>query len=872
MAPSSLLSGFAAEEAYPQALATAEALLLQARREKALPGEDGNQPLVGLALSGGGIRSATFGLGLLQALARKDLLRRVDYVSTVSGGGYIGTFLGGLFQPRTLDENGRARVHERTPSAVRGLLTDLRSAPLSWLRDNGRYLTPGGSGDNLQLGVVTLRNWVALQALLTVCLLTAFLLFHSLQALLFLRWPQRFDPASVWSPILHATPLLVIFWILPAGWAYWLICRPKDQQAEAEGTESKWLPRFAWTPVLTIAVISMLAWHLLLLGGRPFLRDWIPGVLGPRGRFLLVLLGMTSLFALVFMALAWSRVVLSRKAPGQPDAHPTLYPRFWLTEALRLGFLVALVLLALGLVDSAGKWLFQSFPLWWNQHGLGQAPSVKAFSAGITSLAAALSALAVALQKIHGLFNRQQEKPLRLPVKWLLAIGALLLASVILIGLATLSQGILWGWTSPGAAALRTAWTRVLPAALAGALLTWVLGRNLCFLNQSGFGPFYSSMLTRAYLGASNETRPVSGTSSWVVEGDDLALQLYRPDLAGGPLHLLNVTVNETAGGASQLLQQDRKGMVLALGPAGMSLGVRHHALWEQRGVSLSPLESSQGHQVFVSPGKDPVIHPEALSLGRWMGISGAAVCPGMGSRTNLGQALLLGIFNIRLGHWWDSGTGSGYLLERQLPVVCYLEQEFLGRFLGTNGHGWYLTDGGHFENTGAYELIRRRTPLILVSDAGQDVEYRFGDLANLVERVRMDFGAEVEFLDEAALRHFFGGQDPGELGLAGLEALQARGPGDARFGESCAALALVRYPETAGASVLVLVKPSLWKSLPLDVLAYAQSREQFPQESTGDQFFSEPQWEGYRKLGETIGLRLFNRGFDLYLKTGIGC
>jgi predicted acylesterase/phospholipase RssA len=51
--------------------------------------------LIGLAFSGGGIRSATFNLGVLQALARKKLLRSMDYVSTVSGGGYIGGWLMG---------------------------------------------------------------------------------------------------------------------------------------------------------------------------------------------------------------------------------------------------------------------------------------------------------------------------------------------------------------------------------------------------------------------------------------------------------------------------------------------------------------------------------------------------------------------------------------------------------------------------------------------------------------------------------------------------------------------------------------------------------------------------------------------------------
>jgi len=842
-------------------------LLIKARRGKALTPEEADQPLVGLALSGGGIRSATFALGLVQALARKDLLRRVDFLSTVSGGGYIGTFLGGLFQPRTLDEQGRAEVHARNPSAVRSILMDLGSAPLRWLRDNGRYLTPGGSGDGLQLGVVTLRNWVALQVMVMICLLTAFLLLQTGQALMFLKWPYRFDPASIWSPILHLPPMLALFWILPAGWAYWLISRPAGQKSEAEGTESHWLPRFAWTPVLSVAVLSMVCWHLLLFSSREGFREWIPGVLGPRGRLILVLVGMTSLFALVFMALAWSRVVLTRKAPGEPNAHPILYPRFWLTEALRRGFLIALLLLGLGLVDSAGKWIFRSLPVWGAHLGLLQGLSFKALTTGITSLAAALSALAVALQKIGALFSVEREKPLRVPVKVVLALSAFLLATGILVGLATLSQGVLWGWATPQYAAFSTAWIRVLSAALMGLALTWIMGRDLSFLNQSGFGPFYSFMLTRAYLGASNDTRPLSGKSSWVVEGDDLSLAHYQPDQAGGPLHLLNVTVNETVGGASQLVQRDRKGMVLVLGPAGISLGVRHHAVWEERGVRLSPVElSGEGHRVFVSPDQEATITPEALSLGRWVGISGAAASPGMGSRTNLCEALLMGVFNIRLGHWWDSGTSTGLLLERQLPVVSYLEQEFLGRFRGTSGRSWYLTDGGHFENTAAYELIRRRTALILVSDAGQDHAYAFADLANLVERVRTDFGAEVTFLDEASLKEILGGLEPSQLGLGTLDALRALGSSGAPGrGLTYGAVALVRYPEGGRASVLVLVKPSLSRDLPVDVLSYAESRDLFPQESTGDQFFNETQWESYRKLGEAIGLRLFSHGLAPY-------
>ena len=76
----------------PGELAQSEADLIKIRREEA--GIPPHQPKVGLALSGGGIRSATFSLGVLQGLAQLKLLRNVDYLSTVSGGGYTGSFLG----------------------------------------------------------------------------------------------------------------------------------------------------------------------------------------------------------------------------------------------------------------------------------------------------------------------------------------------------------------------------------------------------------------------------------------------------------------------------------------------------------------------------------------------------------------------------------------------------------------------------------------------------------------------------------------------------------------------------------------------------------------------------------------------------------
>lgn len=101
------------------------------RRRRAVGHIASAAPIVGLALSGGGIRSAAFNLGVLQALARKGLLARFDYLSTVSGGGYIGscfTWLTARAPGRRFDTLELAR----TSGSV-----------LDWLRAHGKYLITG---------------------------------------------------------------------------------------------------------------------------------------------------------------------------------------------------------------------------------------------------------------------------------------------------------------------------------------------------------------------------------------------------------------------------------------------------------------------------------------------------------------------------------------------------------------------------------------------------------------------------------------------------------------------------------------------------------------------------------------------------------
>jgi hypothetical protein len=439
-------------------------------------------------------------------------------------------------------------------------------------------------------------------------------------------------------------------------------------------------------------------------------------------------------------------------------------------------------------------------------------------------------------------------------------------------------------------------------------ILSWLFGRTWPFINRSSLATIYTDRLTRAYLGASNHSRYAAktGAVSEVMRGDDIPQQEYWNSTGeycckGAPLHLVNVTINETLDADSQLQQQDRKGIGMAQGPAGVSAGVRHHVVFRQLAnggadeqytdVSIFP-RGKDSFRMFDYP-KD--YDGQRLSLGKWIGISGAAVATGLGSLTSIGASLLTGFFNVRLGYWWDSGVdpaktnqnsanrGSskwtrwiGEKINRAFPVQTYLLDEFLARFHGSARQHWYLTDGGHFENLASYELIRRRLPLIVIIDAGGDPEYVFSDLANLIRKARLDFGAEIRFLDLGELdarvgvtvRKFFGTLDQLRRGSWAKEPVNdpiATGMRlsvtieEERLSLAHAALAEVRYDGNADPkSLILLIKPTLTGDEPTDILRYHGANPSFPHQSTAEQFFDEAQWESYRKLGEHIAEQIF--------------
>ncbi len=161
----------------------------------------------------------------------------------------------------------------------------------------------------------------------------------------------------------------------------------------------------------------------------------------------------------------------------------------------------------------------------------------------------------------------------------------------------------------------------------------------------------------------------------------------------------------------------------------------------------------------------------------------------------------------------------------------------FINEALGLtyNEANWlYLSDGGHFENLGLYEMVLRRCRFIIVSDAGADPAYHYEDLANAIRKIRIDLGIPIEF-------------DPPSLPMS-----PTGWPTERFSGQHCA-VADILYSAVDGyvpAGTLIYIKASRNGNEPPDVKLYAATNPSFPHQSTAEQFFNESQFESYRRLG----------------------
>ncbi|MEX3936337.1 patatin-like phospholipase family protein [Paraburkholderia phymatum] len=218
----------------------------------------------GLAISGGGIRSAVFSLGVLQALADRHVLNKFGYISTVSGGSYIGAFYGSMFVPNAVRDGNEQTQSETFQQCARSAETTLNpetppTSPdavtsISYLRDNCDYLAPNGSDDFLQSIAFSLRNWFALQYVIGVSLLTILLFVGFADKVLHLRgvsWNQ-FAPAWKTMPAIVAGFALVGL-LSPLSRAYWLT----QNLAQETRFFYKFLPAFSMISVLVLSLTTL---------------------------------------------------------------------------------------------------------------------------------------------------------------------------------------------------------------------------------------------------------------------------------------------------------------------------------------------------------------------------------------------------------------------------------------------------------------------------------------------------------------------------------------------------------------------------------------------------------------------------------------
>ena len=188
----------------------------------------------------------------------------------------------------------------------------------------------------------------------------------------------------------------------------------------------------------------------------------------------------------------------------------------------------------------------------------------------------------------------------------------------------------------------------------------------------------------------------------------------------------------------------------MCVGPEAISVGRRFHSRGRAR-RTLAPRSVVRAccrprPQRLPCPQAPRLRHPdvEPLRLSQWTATSGAALSTGSGRNTKLSLSLLLGLLNVRLGYWWDSRIRAGQrpgnyppdFWRRLLALPSYLFRtqrmlldEWRGYYAGPSQRFWYLSDGGHFEGTGVYELIRRQLPFMIAVDALTDPRYLFNDV-----------------------------------------------------------------------------------------------------------------------------------------------
>jgi hypothetical protein len=807
--------------------------------------------LIGLALSGGGIRSATFNLGVLQGLQEFDLLRWIDYLSSVSGGGFIGSWL-------------VANVHNT--SHWLGRLTNWDES-IAHLRRYSRYLAPSNgvmSADTWTMWFSWLRNAFLIQLTGATCLAALLVLALALQPIFQaagasskVLFDVRVSVALVaitsvmvaagvlislgrtqrrkWPPALSSTGICLLG-VLPAWIGSFLIASLLWNEAQkacgclclarySDILKTEW-PLWRYPLGVASALLTVIALASISRGRWRWNALWI----GPltSGALYLEYCGIVWLFqgwtydqnkfdwyALVFgpvLVLAANAVgvVLFIGFCGRYSAE---WIREWWT---RFGSWLAMygtVFLIVGVSAAFGPlWILYLFGTHWNIAGVASAGWVGTV---VSALLAGKS------DKTSGVHSKSRALQILAMVGGVLFIaGALLLAATLvyalLVNIGTNDEVSSAGyWTTLNTIPLRIRLEILGVACFLGIWFSWFFEINIF-----GLSHFYRNRLVRCYLGATRwvpglrKPQPFTGFDgaddfalSRLRNGVDFESKPPRPLEFRGPFPILNCSLN--LGGSSDLALQTRHSASFSLTP--LRCGA------DRRRVGYAPTPTKGGQAPFAG----------GVRLGQAVAISGAAASPNMGYNTSPLVAFLLTMFNVRLG-WWFPNPGRSRWNSRGLrSSLWYLLEELFAMADETSAFV-NVSDGGHFENLGIYELVRRRCKVIIASDAECDDQLQFGSLGNLVRICDTDFGAKID-LDVSSIHK------------------QTNG-----YSLAHCTVGKITY-SNGSLGWLIYLKATVSGDEDVAVTQYRSIHPTFPHESTADQFFSEDQFESYRRLGQHV-------------------
>ncbi len=746
-----------------------------------LKGDDEPRNLIGLALSGGGIRSATFSLGIMQALAHKGVLSKVDYLSTVSGGGYIGSALSWLVSDKANGDTGSAAFGVNKGDFPFGTTdpapeqeqedSGRQRGMLNYLRSHGYYLTPGaGISLSSLLGVVLRGTLLNLMVWLP-----AFVLFF-----LFGMWGA--GQLGMNPPVLS----FALDELRPA-----VICA--ESVAGGSGSCDR-LQGIAHTPPPTADLLATLKSQAVFDAAR----ERLPQLFGFE---LVIWLSGAILLAMLLSIVIYSLMTwFSRGKSGKKNEFWYNLRRFVERATAKLLPLVGLGLI-IGLLPIVAVSL----------HGWMEAVGPVAMFSGI----------AIAIRD----FLKSGEESAGETSGVVVSIGA----GLFLFGFLVVAYLVaFWVFAAP--------WVVIAAPLLLVAVLVlgWFVNLNYISIHRyyrdrlmETFMPDIGNALqdrTGRAMGANEATlHEVAGV---VRESGQLRID------PRGPFHIVNTNV--VLVNSKEPVYQDRGGDNFILSPLYCGSNATGWCRTED----------------FMN-GK--------MTLATAVAISGAAANPntgvgGVGLTRNRLLSLVMSLLNLRLGYW---ATRPGSRKCPSQPPNHFRPGAYsFGNALGVDRLGFneqrafvQLSDGGHFENSGVYELVRRRMKLIIACDAGADLEFSFSDFQTTIRRIEEDFGARVKVLDGAAPDN-----------IVPVRREDKHYPKDAKFADQGHMVGHITYADkTTG--WLIFMKTTLIEPVSFKVKGYAAQNRTFPDQTTADQFFDEVQFEAYRELGYRIADEMLGSG-----------